>query len=158
MEVTSTELCFYYSSGEGKHSSAAPHMQLKIFWVTPHTAWSPSLLDLFSTLYCTSYNIPFPLWSMWIITCMLYEPATGYSKITTVNNRTRARLLQLSNNLQEQLTTKPTPKMTNEPTLLQYKIYPFIGSLKVLPLQHCGPIPTVTQTLISDSRPYLYLR
>ena len=31
MEVTFTELCFYYSSGEGKHSSAAPHMQLKIF-------------------------------------------------------------------------------------------------------------------------------
>ena len=31
MEVTSTELCFYYSSGEGKHSSAAPHMQHEIF-------------------------------------------------------------------------------------------------------------------------------
>ena len=100
MEVTSTELCFYYSSGEGKHSSAAPHMQLEIFWVTRHTSWSPSLLDLFSTLYCTSYNILFPLCrSLRIVTCILSEPATGYSKITTVNNRTRARLLQLSNNL-----------------------------------------------------------
>ena len=94
MEVTSTELCFYYSSGEGKHSSAAPHMQLEIFWVTPHIAWSPSLLDLFSTLYCTSYNILFPLYrSLQIVTCMLYEPATSYSKITTANNRTRAWLL-----------------------------------------------------------------
>ena len=34
---------------EGEHNFAAPHMQLEIFWVTPHTAWSPSLLDLFST-------------------------------------------------------------------------------------------------------------
>ena len=31
----STELCFYYSSGEGKHSSAAPHMQLEIFSLRP---------------------------------------------------------------------------------------------------------------------------
>ena len=66
---------------------------------------------------------------------MLYEPTTGYSKITTVNNRTRAQILQLSNNLQEQLTT--------ERTLLQYKIYPFIGGPKVSPLQNYGPIPTV---------------
>ena len=95
MEVMSTELCFYYSSGEGKHSSAAPHMQLEIFWVTPHTASSPSLLDLFSTLYCTSYNILFPLCrSLRIVTCMLYKPATGYSKIATANNKTGARLLQ----------------------------------------------------------------
>ena len=94
MQVTSTELCFYYSLGEGKHSSAAPHMQLEIFWVTPHTAWSPSLLDLFSSLYCTSYNILFPLCrSLWIVTCMLYELATGYHKITIANNRTRAWLL-----------------------------------------------------------------
>ena len=60
MEVTSTELCFYYSSGEGKHSSAALHMQLEIFWVTPHTAWSPSLIDLFSfsILHLLQYNLP----------------------------------------------------------------------------------------------------
>ena len=28
--------------------------------------------------------------------------------------------------------------------LLQYKIHPYIGSPKVSPLQHCGPVPTVT--------------
>ena len=70
----------YYSLREGKHSSAAPHMQLKIF----------SLLSIL-----LSYNILFPLSrSLWIVTCMLYKPATGYSKITTANNRTRARLLK----------------------------------------------------------------
>ena len=57
MEVTSIELCFYYSLGEGKHSSTAQHMQLKIFLVTLHTAWSPSLLDLFSYLYIASLTI-----------------------------------------------------------------------------------------------------
>ena len=62
MEVTSTELCFYYSLGEGKHSSAAPHMQLEIFWVTLHTAWSPSLLDLFSISILLLYNFFFPLY------------------------------------------------------------------------------------------------
>ena len=82
---------------------------------------------------------------------MLYKPATGYSKIATPNNRTRARILQQSNNLQNNY-------KLNEPTLLQYKIYPFIGSPKVFPLQHCGHVPTVTQTIISDSWPYLYLR
>ena len=56
----STELCFYYSSGEGKHSSAAPHMQLEIFWLTPHTAWSSSLLDIFSIsiLSLLQYTLP----------------------------------------------------------------------------------------------------
>ena len=36
--------------------------------------------------------------------------------------------------------------------LLQYKLHPFIGGPKVSSLQHCGPVPTVTQTLTSDSR------
>ena len=34
---------------------------------------------------------------------MLYKPATGYSKIATANNRTRAWLLQLSDNQQNNL-------------------------------------------------------
>ena len=46
---------FLYYNLREVHSSAAPHMQLEIFWVTPHTSWSPSLLDLFSIL--PSYNI-----------------------------------------------------------------------------------------------------
>ena len=86
MEVTSTELCFYYSSREGKHSSATPHMQLKIF----------SLRSFFFSIL-HSYNILFPLCRfLRIVTCMLYKPATGYSKIATANNRTRAWLLHQS--------------------------------------------------------------
>ena len=55
VEATSTELCFLYYNLREVHSSAAPHIQLEIFWVTPHLAWSPSLLDLFSIF--PSYNI-----------------------------------------------------------------------------------------------------
>ena len=91
----SIELCFYYSSGEGKDSSAAPHMQLEIFWVTPHTAWIPSLLDLY--LYIVSLTI---YSSLSVNPCGLLQnklnmPATSYSK-----------MLQL----------------LTEPELLQYKI------------------------------------
>ena len=72
MEVTSTELCFYYISGEGKHSSVAPHMQLKIFslryllylYIAPLTIYSSLSVDP-----CGSLHV------------MLYEPATGYSNI-----------------------------------------------------------------------------
>ena len=74
----------YYSLREGKHNSAAPHMQLEIF----------SLRSFFFTLGCHSYNILFPLSrSMRIVTCILYKPATGFSKIATTKTRTRARLL-----------------------------------------------------------------
>ena len=63
VEATSTELCLYIINQESKHSSAAPHMQLKIFWVTPYTAWSPSLLDLFSfsILLFLQYTLPLSL-------------------------------------------------------------------------------------------------
>ena len=77
----------YYSLREGKHNSVAPHMQLKIF----------SLISFFSSLGCRSYNILFPLSrSLWIVTCILYKPATGFSKIATAKNRTRAHILQQS--------------------------------------------------------------
>ena len=46
---------FLYYNLREVHSFAAPHMQLEIFWVTPHTSWSPSLLDIFCIL--PSYNI-----------------------------------------------------------------------------------------------------
>ena len=90
MEVTSTGLCFIIAQGKVKHSSATPHMQLKIF----------SLRSLFSSIFL-SYNILFPLCrSLWIVTCIFYKPATGYRKIATANNRTKARILQESNSLQ----------------------------------------------------------
>src|SRR5882757_10084428 len=85
LEATSKELCLYIITRESKNSSAAPHMQLEIFWVTPHTAWSPSLLDLFSISILPSYNIlSLSLCqSLRIVTYMLDELATGYSNITT---------------------------------------------------------------------------
>ena len=77
----------HYSLREGKHSSAAPHMQLKIF----------SLISFFSTFRLSFLHVLFPLSrSLWIVTCMLYNPATGFSKIATAKTRTRARLLQQS--------------------------------------------------------------
>ena len=119
---------FSYSSWEGKTQ----------FCCTAYAA--QDLLSWISFLsILLSYNILFPLCrSLCIVTYMLYELATGYSKITTVNNRTRAQLLKLSSNLEKQLTTERTNP-------LQYKIYPFIGGPKVSSLQHCGPVPTVTQ-------------
>ena len=48
-------IVFLYYNLREVHSSAAPHMQLEILWVTPHIAWSLSLLVLFSIL--PSYNI-----------------------------------------------------------------------------------------------------
>ena len=77
----------YYSLREGKHSSAAPHMQLKIL----------SLRSSSLPLCCCSYNILFPLSrSLRIVTCILYKPAAGFCKIATAKSRTRARLLQHS--------------------------------------------------------------
>ena len=62
MEVTSTELCFYYSSGEGKHSFAAPHMELKIFslrslfylYIAPLTIYSSLFVDPYGSLHACS--------------------------------------------------------------------------------------------------------
>ena len=80
-------MLLYYSLREGKHSSVAPHMQLKIF----------SLRYFFSTFMLSLYNILFPLSrSLRIVTCILYKPATSFSKIATAKTRTRARLLQQS--------------------------------------------------------------
>ena len=45
---------------------------------------------------------------------MLYKPAIGYSKIATANNRTRARLLQQSNSLQN-TTNNSMNQLTDEP-------------------------------------------
>ena len=84
MEVTSTELCFYYSSGERTQSSAAPHMQLEIFWVTPHTAWSPSLLDLFSfsILLFLQYTLPL---SLSVNPCGLLHTYSQNQLLATIN-------------------------------------------------------------------------
>ena len=101
VEATSTELCLLCL--ERVHSSAATYCAARdLMGKSALTAGSPSLLDLFSFSIFPSYNIlSLSLCqSLRIVTCMLYEPATGYSKIITVNNRTRARLLQLSDNLQ----------------------------------------------------------
>ena len=83
---------FLYYNLREVHSLVAPHMQLEIFWVTMHSSWSPSLLDLFSISILPSYNIlSLSLCqSLRIVTYMLNELATGYSKITTVDNKTRA--------------------------------------------------------------------
>ena len=64
MEVTSTELCFYYSSGEGKHSFAAPHMQLKIFslrslfylYIVSLTIYSSLSVDPYRSLHACSMS------------------------------------------------------------------------------------------------------
>ena len=62
-------------------------MQFEIFWETPHTQLG-ALLSYISSLpmMLSSYNILFSLslsQSLRIVTFMLKEPATGYSKITT---------------------------------------------------------------------------
>ena len=99
MGVTSTELCFsIIAQGRVKHSSATPHMQLKI----------SSLRSLLSSILLF-YNTLFPpCRSLRIVTCMFFKPATGYRKIAIADNRTRARLLQQSNSLQN-----TTNKMTS---------------------------------------------
>ena len=63
-----------------------PIMQLEIFWETPCTQPRALLLDLFSFYisFFLQYNILLSLTqSLWIVTFMIKEPATGYSKITT---------------------------------------------------------------------------
>ena len=77
----------YYSLREGKHNSAASHMQLKIF----------SLRSFFSTFMLSLLQHTLPSQSIPADrTCMLYKPATGFSKIATARTRTRARLLEKS--------------------------------------------------------------
>ena len=56
MEVTSKELCFYYSLGEGKHSSAAPHMQLEIFSLRSLFYLYIAPLIIYSSLYVNPYG------------------------------------------------------------------------------------------------------
>ena len=150
MGVTSTELCFSIIA-QGKANTVLLHLICSS---------RSSLLDLSSLpLCCLSYNILFPLsQSLRIVTCMLYKPATGFSKIATARTRTRARLLQQSTYPYCLFQSRLSNYLTNRPTLLQYKIYSYIGSPEVVPLQHCGPVPTVTQTLISDSQSSLSLR
>ena len=102
VEATSTELCLYIITWGSKHSPAAPHMQLEIFWVTPHTAWSPSLLDLFSFSILLLLQYPLPLsqslrivQSLWIAIHMLTEPATGYSKIIQMEYQDQSSALTI---------------------------------------------------------------
>ena len=126
---------FLYYNLREVHSSAAPHMQLEIFWVTPHTAWSPSLLDLFSIF--PSYNILSLSLSLSVNPCRLLE-----YKIQWANRLLDSQTLWCL--APEGLTIWMAQNSQNA-NLLQYKIHPFIGGLKVSPLQHYRPVPTVTQ-------------
>ena len=133
MEVTSTELCFIIAQGKVKHSSAAPHMHLKIF----------SLRSIFFSIL-HSYNILFPLRrSLRIVTCMLNKPATGYSKIATANNRTRAWLFQqsmlliLSISSNNCLTVYPTNQPTNPFTIQNISLYRQPEGLVITTLWAC---------------------
>ena len=63
-----------------------PIMQLEIFWKTPRTQPGALLLDLFSSYiaFFSQYTLPLSLsQSLWIVTYILEESSTGYSKITT---------------------------------------------------------------------------
>ena len=61
-----------------------PIMQLEIFWETPRTQPGALLLDIFSFYIAFSLQYFLSLsQSLWIVTFMLKEPATGYIKITT---------------------------------------------------------------------------
>ena len=85
-EATSTGTGFYIISWESKHNSAATYYAAwDLLGNSVHTPGSPSLLDLFSYYIASSYNILFLSLSqsLRIVTFMLKEPATGYSKITT---------------------------------------------------------------------------
>ena len=140
MEVTSTELCFLIAQGKVKHSSAAPHMQLKIFSLRSSfdLYCSPTIYSSLSVDPCGSlhaYSISQLLVTVRLLP-LITEPELGFYNSLMVCKT----LLRLSDS-----TNWPTNQPTKQPTLLQYKIYPFIGSPKVLPLQHCGPVPTVTQ-------------
>ena len=90
-----------------------------------------SLLDLSSLpLCCLSYNILFPLSrSLWIVTCLLYKSATGFSKIATARTRTRARLLQQSTYPYCLFQSRLSNYLTNP---LQYKITSFYKQLEGL--------------------------
>ena len=145
MEVTSTELCFLITQGKVKHNSTAPHMQLKIFSLRSsfYLYCSPTIYSSLSVDPCGSLHA-YPI-SQLPVTVRLLPLITEPE-------------LEFYNSLMVCKTLLRLNDSTNWPTLLQYKIYPFIGSPKVSPLQHCGHVPTVTQTLTSDSRPYLYLR
>ena len=75
----------YIISRESKHSSAATYYAAWYFLGNSvHTAGSPSLLDLFSSYiaFFLQYTLLSLSQSLRIVTFMLKESATGYSKIT----------------------------------------------------------------------------
>ena len=86
-EATSTRTVFYIMSGESIHSSAATsYAAWDLLGKSTHIARSPSLLDLFSSYdaFFLQYFLPLSLsQSLRIVTFMLKDPATSYSKITT---------------------------------------------------------------------------
>ena len=147
-EATSTGTGFYIISWESKHSSAATYYAAwDILGNSAHTVGSPSLLDLFSLLILPSYNIlflsPSLSQSLRIVTYMLLEPATGYSKITT-DWITEPELDSFSmsyntkwlwaNRLTDSLTSYLIVWIATQLyNLLQYKIHAYIGRPKVSP-------------------------
>ena len=85
VEATSTELCLLYL--ERVHSSVATCCAARdLLGNSALTAGSSSLLDLFSFPILPSYNIlslSLSLCqSLWIVTYILLESATSYSKVT----------------------------------------------------------------------------
>ena len=84
VEATSTGIGFYIIAWESKHSSATTSYAARdLLGNFAHTTWSPSLLDLFSSIMLSSYNISSLSLSqsLWIVTFILKELTTGYSKI-----------------------------------------------------------------------------
>ena len=87
-KLHSQELVFILYLGRVNTVPLQPSMQLEIFWVTPRTPPGDLLSSISSLLILLllQYTLPLSLslsQSLRIVTLMLKEPATGYSKITT---------------------------------------------------------------------------
>ena len=92
VEAMSIELCLLYL--ERVHSSATTYCEATdLLGNSALTAWSPSLLDLFSFSIFPSYNIislSLSVNSYRLLHTCFYEPAADYSNILHIEYRTSA--------------------------------------------------------------------